>query len=388
MKNGSYRDYINGETAGKTFTFIQTNGKYDPRVVTIKDGDGRPQSFANSFSIEASSTILMEWGSPKKLAPRKIRYIQGYQTIFVDEQKDVPTSFKPYMLEFKHGIFSVDGNNFPLLDFVMSMDGNETNGKRDKNKQVLFKLIDTKVVAETAADLQKSLAEANQFVWSGKWDDVCTMATIKGIKIADMDSNEVRFNLSRHIDPKNPQKFLNEMKHPDNVKKYLAMEGISRGFLALDKGNRSIAWATDISQPIITAPLHIDPIDYFVSVLKTEQGEKILSHLAHLIMPKKVEVADIPLPRVDDIRAAASVATEQVKPKVEIVDSMEDIETLLSEYIGDPLLQDKSKPLYFNKPFWYTFEGKSYKKKELVNKLCTDATFNKYFRETLAKEAV
>lgn len=380
-KTGSYQDYVKGETAGKQFVFILSRSVPSAAQSTITLANGSHQMFPNSWAIEAAGTTTMEWGAQKRRSPRKIRYVPGYPSIYVDEQKDVPVNFRPYMLQFVYGKLVVDGDDYPLLKLVMELDLRADKEGRDTRKPTFYRLADKKVVVQKAADHQKTLAEAQNFAWNGDWNVVVALATIKGIDTESKDSQEVRFDLSKHIDPKNPQKFLDELTNKDNIKKYVVLQAIKRGYLIHNKDTRGIYWATDPKQPIVTAPMHLDTIDYFVGVLKTQDGEEVYAYLQSMVMPTEKKVR-IELPKKEELE---EVAKPEPKPLMELVDNEEALRTLINEYIGNKKKQDEKSVFHYKAPAWFVFDGKRYFLKNLLEKLTTDKAFNEYFKDALLK---
>lgn len=127
---------------------------------------------ANAYFIYPESKVLVSSPTkenPDRMVARKIRYIKGAGTIFVDEQKELGITPNPQIdnqdLVFEHGkktvIYDDDLDiNKDLYSYLMNYEGNRDNPNRPKDATPIFYVIDTEKKAEGELPDFSALKEA------------------------------------------------------------------------------------------------------------------------------------------------------------------------------------------------------------------------------------
>ena len=278
---GTYADYAGGDYHDKMFLFQLTGKRPTP---TFTKYDGTPIYYPRRKFVNLIDTIYDRVSGIR----RHIRYSEGALTIFSDEQsKDVDLKRKLYRCEFKDGLYSVQGTNPKLLEFLFKTDLNESNPHRDSSKVALFKFVDKS--AGFKAIMEKEEKEQDAVHWCNKapFTEVLRYSRVLlGEKVNSMDSMEVRYNLKRFAKSR-PDRFMGDMKTPKIIRKSHILEAIDKELLALNNVTRSLAWRDNMNAPIITAPVGKDVIDHFVDSSFTMEGEKVYNALKDYLFPKE-----------------------------------------------------------------------------------------------------
>ena len=379
MQRGSLSDYLSKDKSKiqeKEFVFRLITSA---RGSSMKTEDGRPIAKLPQ-TLQATGTI--DWkNNDGEIIQRRIRYYNGAKTIFVDTYgESVGQDKSPNFLNIKHANIKFDNNikvvkgkETVLLDFLMAWDLNQSKPNRDGSKVAKFYLIDTAKASVDYQELDKAYTRAKSFVWDGDYDEVMAYARLKGVDMS-MQPQEIRATLIGHIDPKNPQKFLEEKDNPSTLRKYFILTAVDRGILVHNEPNRTLAWGTNLANPILRAPLHIDVIDEMVKFSFSEEGEKVMQRVRDMVSPAPKRVTP-PVPTKTEIRESI----EEVEPEFSLVsETDEELEVYISRAINGGIIE--SKP-----PMWLVFDGKNYKKKEFLPKLKSDKYLLPMLKDALGK---
>lgn len=360
---GSYEDFLNNDFADKEFHFRLLNPRLNS---SLRDTYGRSIIFPVSSRIEAFA-IINEKDQNGRIVNKTIRYIPGETSIYKDQQSDdklVPK--KKYFIEFVRGRKVIMGTDSALLEFMMKSNLNASNPARKTDVQPKFELVDTAKVVGDLIKEDKLKSEAAHFCYSGDVEDVVAYARVLGVNINNR-VDEIRYDL-KVIADRNPGLFLDNLKNPKMKTKHYVLTAIDRGFLVVRPENNSIAWATNIHQPISIAPAGRDIVDYFVHNLSTTEGKLVLEAIIDMVRPvDKTEQPKMVVPSKEELANLKS-AIEPANPMLKAaIDSDKELMELVDA-------AEKLKVITFKAPTWWRFRDKNYRSKdELVAKLKGDS---------------
>lgn len=281
---GTYKDFVNNDASGKIFVFELMNKNPQGATMSSKE-TGKVVPFPMSFPIPCVGTVFEKKGD--KTYPRKIRYVVGENSIYVDEQsndKDFPKV--KVMASFVNGRIEVDGDDTPRLNFFMKWDINATNPNRDTKKEKLFKLVDTSVLATAARE--KSKVEFDVMTWCHTADFRTKIRPLAALFFTDeqmvQNSEDIRWNLEI-MAKRNPQMFKDMLDNPITERKIIIKRAIIDGHIVINVVHNAIAWAQNPSAPFTVASPGTDVIEDFANKSKSGDGQKYYDAIYNLVNP-------------------------------------------------------------------------------------------------------
>ena len=304
---GSMADYIGGEYSDKIFLFKLAK---ENRFPTVVRANGQPMKYPALVQVPLQDTIL------EKGIMKNIRYTEGVQSIFTELQnKDTDLKQAIFSAPFQEGVYVVEGSNKTLVEFMMKTNYNGSNPDRNTSKMSLFLFVDRKTDYKDAITKDKAGISATAWCYDEKnWDALSAYARVlMGSEFEGKSSDEIRFNMNM-LAKRNPAKFMADKDSPKMKRKHHVLIAIERGILKVVTNTRSIAWASNPSQPLSTAPIGLDIIDYFVEATFTPGGESIYTAIQEFLLPKieNAEMLNVEIPK------SAPVTNPIVAPLVEV----------------------------------------------------------------------
>jgi len=232
----------------KTYKFVLNHQNNNPSM----DGVYFPESHA--FVAED----IIFYNNKRRV----IRYIEGEQSIFADEQKEIAGEPKKRggILEFKKGILDVKGEETQLLDFLFLHSKNGSNPNADAKSRPMFFLLDNTEGLRAEMEAEKIRAEAINWCFNAPFSDVKSYARSLNINLSQEEA-EVRWSMKIIAEqPDKTKMFLQDLKSPVRKKMHFIYEAIDQKFLIKD-GN-SLSWAKS-GVPIWNSPLGVDVVHSF-----------------------------------------------------------------------------------------------------------------------------
>lgn len=350
-QKGSYQDYLNGNTAGKKFTFQLVRKKASTSLTNARTG--APIQFVGSYKIPNVSIISDRDPKSGIISQKVIRYIPGESSIYKDQQspdKDVPK--KSHQIEFINGRKTVLGTDVLLLDFMMKCNHNATNPMRKTEEQPRFELVDTLVQVSKEIAKDKLISEVTHWCWNGALDEVKAYARVLNVDI-NQSTDEIRHNL-KVIAMRDPEKFMRDLKNPAMRKKHYVLEAVDRGFLTIDPASNSIAWTNNIHAPIAVAAVGTSPVDVLVQKLSTDEGALVYNAIIDLVTPDEVVVANLTVPSKAELQEMKQSKVVVVEPTSSVEESDSELTDIINEAITLGLVTEKP-------PIWKSYKGKNFK---------------------------
>ncbi len=288
MKNpakpkGTYADWKNGDTEGKVFVFELLKNNKDTSIMTT--AAGKPVMFNLSTPIPMIGTVYCK----KRKAPRRIRFVQGEDSIFIDEQtsdKDVP-KIKTHA-NFVNGRKILDGQtDIIALNFFMNWDINDTNPDRDTKKTPRFYLMDKSKVVDKAKAAYK--AEFNAVKWcdEAEPDQLMTVAAMKlSPEQLVQPIGDIRWDMTT-IARKDPAKFLELITDPKTERRCILNKALNKNIISINSQHNSIAWSDNPNAPLTVAPAGKDILEDFINKSFSGDGERYYRAIEEQVIPSK-----------------------------------------------------------------------------------------------------
>lgn len=350
---GSFADFKSGNYSGKEFVFVLNHINQNP---SFKSGRGQGVHYPPSVRVLLYDEIFDKEANRQRV----IRYIPGETSIYMDEQSsDDKIAKRNFHLEFINGDKRVDGTQTLLIKYLMLTNKNGSNPNRDKSVNPRFFTVDPGEGLKVVMDSDELLSEAQHFCYKGDWDEVAAYSMVLGIPL-DRDAREIRYSL-RMIASNDPKKFMDGLKSPKMKRKYFVMEALREGIIVRNPANNTVSWKD--GGVITQAPIGKDLIEDFVDATFTPNGEKVFSAIMGVLRPETsspkiaTELTNIPA----EVTKEGPKFDGPVVPQVVMAD--------ISDAEVDSLIEraEAKGVITYAAPFWFKFNGKSYKKKEALS---------------------
>lgn len=358
MKNshkprGTYADYLNGNIEDKIFVFQLAKDNRNNQTMTTDTG--APIPFPLSVSFPMVGTIY-EKNEKGVVSPRKIRYIEGEPSIYVDQQtpdKDVPKTL--VRKAFVRGRAQVDGRDSVQLEFMMKWDINGSNPKRNDKKVIKFNLVDTSKMVAKARQADKAKYDVAKWCMDGEFEKVKAVASLK---LSDeqmvQSSEDIRWNL-KLVAENNPEEFLKMLENPSTERRFIMMKAIDKGIVSVNVQLNAMCWSDNLNNPMTVAPEGKNILEDFIVKSFSTDGERYFRAIEDLVMPKEKPEVKQPLAETNQTNDVSPI----VKPAVQgtgIADS--ELEILINAGLEKKVITITANTL------WWKYREQSFKQKE------------------------
>lgn len=376
MKNsikprGTYADYLKGDTEDKIFVFeLSKNNGQSKRMYSKETGRGI--KFPLSKMIPMIGTIY----DPAKKFPRKIRFVDGENTIFVDEQ--TPDDKKPktkVFVDFVNGRKTVDGRDSVMLKFFMEWDINATKPTRDIKKKAEFFLVDTSQMVAKAKKVDKDKFAAAQWCYDAPLDKVLAVASLKlNAEQMAQQADDIRWNL-KMIAERDPEAFLKMLEDPSTERRFIMMKALDRGVVVINVQINAMCWSDNPNNPMTVAPAGKDVLEDFITKSFSTDGERYFRAIEELVnpAPKKAEA-----PLANPI--AETSQTSEVAPKpIPLVKANDISDDEIKQMIS--VAREKGLITITSNNLWWRYRESSFKKEAgFIQALRDNETMLKLFK--------
>jgi len=223
--------------------------------------------------------------------PRKIRFCEGENSIYVDEQRpDDKFPKRTVVAEWVKGKMRVDGQNSTMLKFMMAWDMNETKIGRDAKKQPFFRLVDNSKIAQKARESEDIEFNAIKWCREADWDTkVKPLASMIFTPETMMEpAGDIRHNLVQ-VAKKDPTSFIRFLDDPKTERTIVVRAALEKEIIVKDSSLNSLFWADNSSIPLNSAGPGKDPIEDFVAKSFSGEGERIYKAINDLVnVPEQI----------------------------------------------------------------------------------------------------
>jgi hypothetical protein len=257
----------------KKFTPQFTNKKqeYKPSVYQLiakaKNRQGLPQYPIVSL-LKAEDVIF----DPETGENRKIRYVPGEASIFVDDQPEGSKMREP--ISFNNGYLFVDHTNPTLKKYLDTCNANGSNPHRIKSKTVLFTVKDDEKTAQDRIAQVADVMDAVQSALKMPLNELIGYAKVLGVK-TDKSVDEIRWDMKIQAE-NNPTAFLAGMNDPRTEMKQLLLMAEESGIISMKK--TGVTW-TNSGNTICVPAIGVKPIERMVDFCSEGEGEQIYSEI-------------------------------------------------------------------------------------------------------------
>jgi len=257
----------------KKFTpqFSNREQEYKATVYHLKSKakkrNGMPQYPVVSL-LKAEDIIF----DPETGENRKIRYVPGEASIFVDDHPDTAKMRDP--ISFNNGYLYVDHTNPTLRKYLDTCNANGSNPHRIKTKSVLFSVKDDKKSAQDRIAQVADVMDAVQSALKMPLNELVGYAKVLGVN-TNKSVDEIRWDMKVQAE-KNPAAFLAGMNDPRTEMKQLLLMAEESGIISMKK--TGVTWVSS-GNTICVPAIGVKPIERMVDFCSDGDGEQIYSEI-------------------------------------------------------------------------------------------------------------
>lgn len=215
---------------------------------------------------------------------RNIRYLEGVNTIFEDEQEHLSETKKKSMPEirFVKGILRVPANKTSLVKFLMS--SNMYNKKKKRMEHVLpvYTLINFEEQEEQAINRAEVRMTAMKLAMDAPVEIMYPHAQFLGVRFKNQ-FGEDRGDKAIRVDylgfaETDPETFSNTYNNPIVRVEYMIRKAVGINLIDLSANKGQAIWG-DTKKFIAQIPDKADPIKFLSEFCLTEKGKELYNQL-------------------------------------------------------------------------------------------------------------
>lgn len=292
---GTAADYKSGSAIYSNKQFVFELIKKNPQVGNnslgnpipgMRTKEGKTMDFPLSVSIPLVGTVYFI-DAKGRTYPRKIRYADGENSIYVDEQQpEDKVKHVEVRVNFVKGRFAIDGQNSTLLDFFMTWDMNESKPERDKKKFPKFKLVDTTKAAEKARKADEVVFDVLNWCYTADFAKKI-LPLAHAIFTEDQTTRkeaEIRHDLVVTA-KRDPAAFQEMLDNPKMERLIVIKAAIMNDVLVVNSSANALCWMDNPSAFISQAAPGKEVIDDFISKSFSSAGEVAYKAIYDIMNP-------------------------------------------------------------------------------------------------------
>lgn len=208
---------------------------------------------------------------------REVRYLEGVNTIWVDEQTNLSenkTRQRPE-IRFVYGRLRVPAQKTALRHFLEVTNMNKGNKHRLPDSRAIFKMIDEDAIE--AANYKKFEAEMNatELAKSAPYDTMLPHAKYLGVNVKDKDGNFISEMALRplyyNVANRMSDLFIKTYNNPSVLSKFIIDRAVEKNIINLTHVKGQAVWS-DSKSFIAQIPDNKKPAEFLAEFCLTEKG--------------------------------------------------------------------------------------------------------------------
>ncbi len=247
--------------------------------------------FPPRFIVPNQDTVLFDYGEDgeQDLRPRQTRYLDGYKSIYVDEQEvngtipDSITNSSKNIITFDNGHLTVPSWNKNLIEYLTSSNLCEQQKNKLKTINSVFKMLDFSNNDDDTVEFGRKKDRAYDIARNADVEQMIPHAKFLGISFAHPATGEERDIDVIREDYKakaleNPEQFLLFANNPRLKILYLVGKGLDNNIITTELVKGQAHWASS-RQLISIIAVDKKPIDAITDFALTDEGESFVRTL-------------------------------------------------------------------------------------------------------------
>ncbi len=219
---------------------------------------------------------------------REIRYLEGVNTIWVDEQEKLSDSKKKQRpeLRFVWGKMRVPAQKTALVHFLNVSNMNKANPHRMPESRAIFKLIDEDAIEQANYKKFESEMNATELAKTAPYDIMLPHAKFLGINVKDKEGNFVSEIALRplyyNIANKMADTFIKTYNNPSVLSKFIVDRAVERNIINLTHIKGQAVWS-DTKGFIVQIPDGKKPAEFLAEFCLTEKGRDFYVEIKSMV---------------------------------------------------------------------------------------------------------
>lgn len=215
---------------------------------------------------------------------RNIRYLEGVNTIFEDEQEHLSDSKKKQMPEirFVNGILRVPTNKTSLIKFLLNSNMYDKKSRRMEHIMPVYTLINFEEQEKQAVNAAETRMSAMKLAMDAAPEIMIPHAQFLGIRLKNQ-FNEERSDKGIRVDylnfaDKNPDTFIKTYNNPLVKVEFIIRKAMNVSMIDLTTTKGQALWG-DTKKFIAQIPDRVEPIKFLSEFCMTEKGKEFYQQL-------------------------------------------------------------------------------------------------------------
>jgi len=247
--------------------------------------------FPPRFTIPNKDTVIFNYGTADEpdFRPRQTRYLDGYKSIYVDEQEQnglVPDSVinsSRNNITFENGHLNIQSWNKTLYEFLITSNLCEQQQNKMKTINSVYKLLDFSNTDDNLVEFGKKKDRAYDIARNAPLEEMIPHAKYLGISFSHPSTGEERdYDVIRE-DYKikaleNPETFLLYANNPRLKVLYVVDKGLERNIITTELVKGQVHWLAT-KQMIGLIATNKKPVEAITDFALTNEGESFLRTL-------------------------------------------------------------------------------------------------------------
>ena len=219
---------------------------------------------------------------------REVRYLEGVNTIWVDEQEKLSDSKKRQRPEirFVWGRLRVPAQKTALIHFLEVTNMNKGNKHRLPESRAIFKLIDEEAIEQANYKKFENEMNATELAKSAHYDVMLPHAKYLGINVKDREGNflsEIALKpLYYNMANKMPDLFLKTYNNPTVLSKFIVDRASEKNLISFTHVKGQAVW-NDTKVFIVQIPDGKKPAEFLAEFCLTEKGRDFYIELKSMV---------------------------------------------------------------------------------------------------------
>jgi hypothetical protein len=219
---------------------------------------------------------------------REIRYLEGVNTIWVDEQEKLSDSKKKQRpeLRFVWGKMRVPAQKTALVHFLNVSNMNKANPHRLPESRAIFKLVDEEAIEQANYKKFESEMNATELAKTAPYDIMLPHAKFLGINVKDKEGNFVSEIALRplyyNIANKMADTFIKTYNNPSVLSKFIVDRAVERNIINLAHIKGQAVWS-ETKTFICQIPDGKKPAEFLAEFCLTEKGRDFYVEIKSMV---------------------------------------------------------------------------------------------------------
>lgn len=239
--------------------------------------------------VSVQEIAIIPWIDEKgNKRTRMIRYVAGHDSIFVDEQKDLPKNMvenPQNTLVFSHGYLTVNAYDHAKIEFLTNHPQNaDAKSLPQYTKKKLFKMIDVNKELEKEYNTKQAQFEAMSLAMKATYDEMVPHASFMGVNLENIedqtmkDEPAIRFEYLMKAEQQ-PELFKKTFNNPVVKVTHYVKRAVQENVITLTRVRGQAHFVETDRLITDNIPMDQDPIEYLSNFALSNAGASLKATL-------------------------------------------------------------------------------------------------------------